>query len=312
MQKQLLVVMNPSAHDWEARDRWPQIEPALQRHGTVTLLKTDPDNAVTINAVAQHVSKGFDRVVAIGGDGTVQLTCAGIMQAGVQTLPEFAVIPFGTANNVAKSLGLPLDDLRGMAKVAAGPRLRGLDVGLLTATGPAGTRRITWVNCVGVGMDADIVVARSRHRKLGSYTSYAVALAERAVEQRSLDAALSLDGNDERHRVFNIVVSNVPLYAGELSMPGSRMDDGVLDVYLFNRNEYSSKVLSFALKKADFLKLGVGSLADEITSNQRERHARSVTIRLAFPREVQVDGDALGEAQELTLSVQAQLSTACT
>jgi hypothetical protein len=58
--------------------------------------------------------------------------------------------------------------------------------------------------------------------------------------------------------------------------------------------------------------LRVSDLLQEIARNQHERHAREVHIRLAFPREVQVDGDAAGEANQLTLSIPAQLRAAGT
>ncbi|MBI5495736.1 MAG: hypothetical protein HY904_11995 [Deltaproteobacteria bacterium] len=309
--RRMLVVMNPSAHDWEARDRWPQLEPVLAATGELTLLNTVADNAETVASVAEKVRAGFDRVVAIGGDGTVRLVCSGILRGAPQKPPELAVIPFGTANNVSKSLKLPLDDLRAMAQIAGGERLTGLDVCWAALDSPSGKSEHVWVNCVGVGMDADVVAARGRYRGLGSYTSYAAAMAERALEQRSLDVALTLDGAATQHRVFNAVVTNVPLYAGALAMPNARMDDGILDVYLFGRNEYGSKVLSYFIKQADILDLGVSGLLDEVTQNQREFHGREVRIRLAYPRAVQVDGDAVGEASDMVLRVVLQLRTAC-
>jgi len=310
MALRLLVIMNPSAHDWEARDRWPQLQPILASKAQVTLVNTLPDNAQTIALVSEHVQAGFDRVLAIGGDGTVHLVCSGILRAGVKTLPEFAVIPFGTANNVAKSLALPLDNMEAMARIAAGTQLGGLDVGVLTMHTPHGPEHHHWVNCVGVGMDADIVAARAKYRKLGSYVSYAAALAERTLEQRSMDVQLTLDAAEEQARVFNVVVTNVPLYVGALHMPGVRMDDGILDVHLFNRNEYGSKVMSYLIKQGDVLGVGVHEMLDEITRNQRSRQAKNIKIRLAFPRQVQVDGEGMGEADELTMSVAAHLRVA--
>ncbi|MEW5851555.1 MAG: diacylglycerol kinase family protein [Myxococcota bacterium] len=308
MALKLLVVMNPSARDFEAEKRWPQMQPLLSAAADVTLLTTHPDNEQTVAQVTAALQQErFDRVLAIGGDGTVHLTVSALMGAGLSTLPQFAVIPFGTANNVAKSLGVPAEDVPAQARLAVSSQLRGLDVGLLRATHAGVTRTHYWVNCVSVGMDADIVAARARWRKLGKYLSYAAALAERSVEQHTMDVQLTVDGRVLPLRVFNVVVMNVPLYAGALEMPGAQMDDGKLDVFLFNRNEYTSKVLTYVLKQTDVLKVGVGDMLDFITENQRELHGAVVKVRLAFPRAFQVDGEAMGEAEDLELTTAGRL-----
>ncbi len=306
----LLVVMNPSARDFEAQKRWPSLEPLLRQGHTLTVVNTVPDDAQTRRWVTAGLVAGCDRVVAIGGDGTVHLVASALMRAGLASLPQLAVIPFGTANNVAKCLGLPMDDAPAQARIAAGDVLRPLDIGRLKA-GKGGTlTEYTWVNCVSVGMDADIVASRAQYRSMGKYLSYAAALAERTLEQRSMDARLIVDGNERNERVFNAIIMNVPLYAGALPMPGARMDDGRLDLYLFDRNEYASKVLSYVVRQTDVLQVGVGDLLEELTRNQRGVHGRNITLRLAFPRALQVDGEAMGEADELTLDVAAQVQAA--
>jgi diacylglycerol kinase family enzyme len=303
----LLVVMNPSSHDFEARRRWPRLEPRLARAASVTLLETEPDDARTIARVREELTRGHDRVLAIGGDGTLHLVVNAIFGAGLATLPEFAVIPFGTANNVAKSLGLPPRDLRKLTAVAVGSRLGRLDVARIKAVIDGKPEERVWVNCVGLGMDADVLVTRGNYRDLGGYLGYAAALAERSMIQRSMDLELSVDGKTFATRVYNLIVNNVPIYVGAMQMPGSHRDDGLLDVYLFDRLEYGSKVLSFAIKHADILKLGVSEALDQITENQRTFQGKVVRVRLAEPRRLQVDGEALGETSEILCDMAGHL-----
>ena len=302
----LLVVINPSARDFEAERRWPAMEARLRRVASVTVVSTAPDDAETSRRIRAALSDRPERVVAIGGDGTVHLVLNAVMsEPGAP--PELAVIPFGTANNVAKSLGLPLDDFDALADVAVGAKLAPLDVGRLEARLGGTARSSWWLDSITVGMDADVLEARAHHRGLGGYLAYAAALAERAIEQQSLDVRVTLDGRVIDTRVFNMIINNVPLYAGELRLPGSRGDDGLLDVYLFNRREYASKLLSFAIKQTDWLQLGLHELLEDLTENQREHHARTVHLRLASPRHVQVDGEVYGEADELRAEVTGQL-----
>jgi diacylglycerol kinase (ATP) len=249
-------------------------------------------------------------VVAIGGDGTAHLVLNAMMRSGLERRPELALIPFGTANNVSKSLALPLSDLEKLARIAAGDRLGKLDVARLRASHQDQVIERHWINCATIGMDADVLAARASYRDLGGYLAYAAAIAERAVEQHSFDARITIDGDAFDARVFNAVLTNVPIYAGELMMPGAKRDDGVLDLYLFNRQEYASKLMSMLIKQADVLRLGVSEFLEEITQNQRTRHGRSIKLRLASPKKVQVDGELLGEADEVYCEAIAQLDVA--
>jgi diacylglycerol kinase (ATP) len=310
MALRLLVVMNPSARDFNAQERWPQMEGRLRQRAEVTLLQTVPDDRKTLEQLRSLLAKGFDRVLAIGGDGTIHNVVNGIATAGLKQWPEFAVIPFGTSNNVAKSLRLPLRDLDRMAQIAVGSRLEPLDVARLRMRHAGREEERIWVNCAGVGMDADIVAARQHHRDLKGYLSYAAAMLERSVEQRSLDVYLTVDGRTLEARVFNLIVTNVPVYAGTLELPGSG-SDGLLDVHLLDRLEYGSKMLSFAMKKADVLNLGLSELLETLTDNQRTLHGKRIQVRLAGPRRVQIDGETLPEeASELEFDLVGRLQVA--
>ncbi len=307
----LLVVMNPSAHDFEARRRWPKLAPVLQASADVTLLETDPDDAKTLAAIREKLATDeFTRVCAIGGDGTIHLVVNAIATAEVAKQPEFAVIPFGTANNVSKSLELPAEDLHALARIAVSSRLVGLDFATVDATIAGKRERKIWVNCLGVGMDADVVSARRNYRDLGGYLGYAAALAERSVEQRSMDVTAHVDGVAVSDHAFNLIITNTPVYAGTLSLPGARHDDGLLDLYFFDRLEYGSKVLSFAIKQADFLKLGVSELLEGVTENQRAFHARHIAVELSDERRLQIDGEALGATRKFECKIIGRLQVA--
>ncbi|MCK6549394.1 hypothetical protein L6R52_26360 [Myxococcota bacterium] len=323
MKRRVLVVLNPSSRDFEAQARWPRLESILSSLAELDVVFTDRDDAVTRRTIAERLAaEPHDRVVAIGGDGTIHLVLNTMLSAGPARLPdgasaapwlpalELAVIPFGTANDVAKSLRLPLADLDQLARIAVGDRTGMLDVGRVRAVLDAHAESRFFVDAVTVGMDADVLAARGRYRGLKGYLAYVAALAERSVEQQSLDARLWIDDEIVDARLFNVVINNVPVYAGELELPDSALDDGLLDVYLFNRREYVSKLMTFAVRQVDVLDLGVGDLLDDITDNQRSHHGRRVRLRLAVPRRVQVDGELFGEANELECDLVAKLRVA--
>lgn len=303
-----LVVINPSARDFEAERRWPSLRPILEQLAALEVLETDKDDAKTAAMIAEALAREPDRVISIGGDGTAHMVVNAIMNRAHR--PQLAVIPFGTANDVGKSFDLPLNDPPKMAEIAAGTKLAKLDVGRVLATLDRSAVQRYFLDAVTVGMDADVLAARDSYRGLGGYLAYAAALAERALEQHSLDVRATIDDKSLDTRVFNAVINNVPIYVGELEMPGSKYDDGLLDLYLFNRGEYASKLASFAIKQLDVLKLGVHEALEEITENQQTHHGREIKLRLASPRKVQVDGELLGEADRIECTIAAQLEVA--
>lgn len=309
MKRRVLVVINPSSSDFEADRRWPALEAILSRLADIRVVKTVPDDRETKELVSKALREERDRVISIGGDGTAHIVLNAILESK-SARPELAVIPFGTANDVAKSLRLPLGELERMAEIAVGENVGKLDVGRVRATRDDHVEERYFVDAVTVGMDADVLAARKNYRELGGYLAYAAALAERAVEQSSLDVRLTIDDKTLDTRVFNAIINNVPVYAGELEMPGSRRDDGKLDVYLFNRGEYASKLMSFAIKQVDILQLGVHELVEELTENQRTFHGREVKMRLASPRKIQVDGEVFGAAELIEADIAAQLTVA--
>jgi diacylglycerol kinase (ATP) len=313
----LLVLINPSSQDFEAQARWPELLQHLCHEGRPDVVETAEDETETARRLRAALGRGPRRVIAVGGDGTVHLAVNAMLEAqgaaagAPARLPELAVIPFGTANDVGKSLGLPLDDLQALAAVACGTHLVGLDVGRLTTRGADGAERgCFWVDSVTVGMDADVLKARAGYRQLGGYLAYAAALAERSVKQESLDVRLTLPGEVVEANVFDVIINNVPIYAGEMRLPGAACDDGLLDVYLLNRREYASKIIELLLQQVDVLDLGVVDLLDDITENQREYHGRSAELRLPAPRLVQVDGELFGEAIEVRCEIVARLQVA--
>jgi diacylglycerol kinase family enzyme len=222
-------------------------------------------------------------------------------------MPRLAVIPFGTANDVAKSLGLPLRDREKLAEIAMSDRFGFFDVARVRVRREQGHEECAFIDSVTVGMDADVLATRRKFRDLKGYLSYVPALAERAVEQQSMDVRITCDDRHIDARVLNLIINNAPIYAGELKLPGSLRDDGLLDLYLFDRLEYASKLLSFAIKQADLLDLGVSELLEDFTDNQRTFRGKRIEVRLASPRSVQVDGEVFGTADEVECEVIARL-----
>ena len=174
----------------------------------------------SVAELAEVHASSRGRLVLVGGDGS--------LHAAAQ-LPgpprEIALIPAGRANNIARSLGIPVE-LEAAAWLAALGRARPLDV---IATASADRRHIV-VEGASVGF---LARARTRYRGRNS--------AGRAAALRAGAAALAAyapmevhvvaPGRDEHLRLAQLFVANLPLYAFGLHVaPGAVADDGLLDV----------------------------------------------------------------------------------
>ncbi|MBM4047752.1 MAG: YegS/Rv2252/BmrU family lipid kinase, partial [Planctomycetes bacterium] len=164
-------------------------------------------------------------IVAVGGDGTFNEVLNGV---GGRDVP-LGLIPVGTANVLARELGLPLDVRRACAVIAAG-HSRTVDVGFCN------DRR--FILMAGMGFDAAVVQELTRSRKgnirLLSYASPILrALATYDAPPLRVEADGHLLATDARL----VILSNARTYALGLQIsPQARMDDGLLDVCVFRRH----------------------------------------------------------------------------
>jgi diacylglycerol kinase family enzyme len=180
------------------------------------------------------------RLVLLGGDGTVH---------GLANLPEFgaeiALLPVGGANNIARSLGLPVD-LAEAARLAVRGRARLLDA----IEARSADRRVVAVEGVSIGLHA---LARSRYGGLNSTdVRAAVGAGIAAVARfRPVRMALELDGEAELAALGQLFAANLPFYGPRLAVaPDADPFDGLIDVVtLHTRGRLATMAALTALRR---------------------------------------------------------------
>lgn len=108
MYKKVLIIVNPASGKNLAPKYGEKLAQVLSEAfaASVQIKETQgKDDAKHFAAQAQ--SEGYDTVVCLGGDGTVNETIQGLLTN--EEKPRFAFIPFGTVNDLARALGYPLD-----------------------------------------------------------------------------------------------------------------------------------------------------------------------------------------------------------
>jgi diacylglycerol kinase family enzyme len=171
-------------------------------------------------------------VLVVGGDGTVHEVVAGLPVHDRQLGP-LAILPCGSGDDFARSVGSDGDVARLVQALAGSPRL--VDVGLATlGTGTTAVRE-RFANAAGLGFDAEVAAQACRPHRLRGRLHYARSTFAVLRRPHRLTATITLDTGTGPQRLptrdFAFVATcNGQYFGGGLHLvPHGRCDDGRLD-----------------------------------------------------------------------------------
>ena len=188
----------------------------------------------------EAIGQGYDHLVAVGGDGTVNEVLNGAMENDALSNPDTVIcpIPAGTANELCRALGL-LDHGDAPYRAISHGRGRRIDLCKATCPGLDGTTRTRYASLsiiFGSGAEISYRTSRSRYlKKLGGRFSYYMVTLLVTLTYRSRALRVTVDdGFDEEFLVFTGLCCNTENSGGGMKLaPGARFDDGVLDLVVF-------------------------------------------------------------------------------
>ena len=219
-----LAILNPVAGKHAGRRVWERVQESVAAAREWKCVTTA--SAGHARELAQAAANdGYDRVVVIGGDGTVFEVANGLAHSSA----ALAIIPAGTANDVAVNLGIPRKPAAAAA-LAATAAPRGIDLcHIETAQTSA-----FFLNVAGFGFDAEVAWRVNRAPKLligGGTLPYVAGVLETLWRYQAPRMRLSIDGKSVDRAVFLVAVGNCDSYGGGMRIvPRARPDDGLLDV----------------------------------------------------------------------------------
>ncbi|HWH36130.1 MAG TPA: diacylglycerol kinase family protein [Acidimicrobiales bacterium] len=288
----LLLVVNPSASAVTARAR-VVIHKALAADHEVELAETSRRGHAT--RLAQGAAAdGRDVVVVLGGDGTLNEAANGL--AGSDT--ALAVLPGGSTNVFARTLRLPNDPIEATAAV-----LEALDAGAIRRVGLGSVNGRYFLFHTGIGFDAAVVAQVERRAGMKRYAGHplyfyaTVSTWMRHYDRSRPRFAIHLPGGTVVDDAYFAVCANTDpyTYLGKRALhlaPDAELDRGLA---LFSlRSLTLGTVLSVAGSA-----MGTGQRARRHRHSDYRSDLHEVTIRGHGPFPYQVDGDYLGEAEEL-------------
>ena len=217
-----VVILNPIAGSEQAR-RWQE---RIESIAPGCVLRTTSRSGEAETLARHAAAEGFEKIVAAGGDGTVNEVVNGIVASNA----ALGLLPIGTVNVFAMELGLPAHDLQRCWEIIQGDNARLVD--LPSANGKY------FVQLAGVGLDAQVVKETSLafKRSFGPL-SYLISAAQIAARQPPRLFIESEDASVDEGSF--VLVGNGRLYGGPFPFfKHAIIDDGLFDVVAFTRLGY--------------------------------------------------------------------------
>jgi len=178
----------------------------------------------------EAVRGGADLVVAAGGDGTLNEVVNGLSEDFGKA--RLGLIPLGTGNDFARSIGVP-DDVEGALTILLEGTVRSLDVARAVIAGSGDTCRY-FVNMSVGGFSGEVSERASEAKDLWGPLAYMRGAIGALPELKGFLTTITLNGGETlRMETFNIVVANGRYVASGIpAAPTAVLDDGLLDVVI--------------------------------------------------------------------------------
>lgn len=251
---------------------------------------------------------GRDIVIAVGGDGTVRAVAESL--AGSET--ALGIVPQGTGNLLARNLGIPLNDLPAAVARALENDARPIDIGWADVTLAGGSGRHAFAVMAGFGIDAHMITETDETLKdKAGWLAYVESLGRAVSASQVIDLHLAIDGTApvDEHAHTLIVGNCGTLQGGITLLPDADPGDGELDLLALHADGVGGWMDTLRTMVWD------NGLRRVLAGNGEHERARSsdstthrrlttLTIELGEPRVFEVDGDDLGEATRIDISVQ--------
>ena len=253
------------------------IEAAAARRGWPLIVP--PDTASIPQAARKAVERGMERLVVVGGDGTLSQVINGV--APYLERIRLGIVPAGTGNDLARSLGLMNADVESLFAALQAERWTAIDV-VRAANGDASS--FYFLNAANGGFGG--VVAEDvdpQSKQLWSGYAYWIAAVSKLVELRPYHVEIDYDGQRWHGDVYGLAIANGRYLGGGFKIaPDAWLDDGFLDITavpILPTMELLAAGLSFALER------------ERATEQVTTFRARQIHVRATPDLPFSIDGE---------------------
>jgi diacylglycerol kinase (ATP) len=283
----VVFLVNPASANGSTGRAWPEMAHRAAAAGLKgeTLMSDGPGGVVRVAERAAGL--GAERVVVVGGDGSVNEAASGLLAVGAGREVELAVIPRGTGTDFIRTFGIPkkLDEA---IAVARDGKAREIDAGRVAYRAWDGSDGSAYfVNVASAGMSGAVAMrANSSSKALGGKASFLWATLAVFARWKNSEVAVDVDDVHREGRMLDVIVANCEWLGGGMHMtPKAEPDDGLLDVLVIGD-----------ITKRDLVQTLPKIYRGTHLPHPKAEELRGRTVRVAAPTAlpVELDGEQPG------------------
>lgn len=274
-----LVILNPYANRWNALRRRPEAEQCLIDAGVEFEIAQTEYPGHGIELAKDGAKKGFENLIAMGGDSTVNEVVNGIMSAttSLENSPSLGIIPMGTANDLADNLGIS-KELNQAAMIIANGHTRPLDVCIINNR--------YFVNNSGVGLEPTITTIQMEIHRVQGIIRYLLATFIGIYRKPEWQMKINWDTGEFEGPVTLVSVGNLPRTGGLFFLtPHANAFDGEL-TFLVGYAPTRMQLIQL-LPKA--MRPDQGNVSED--ERTFEKNTTKLVLKLSKPSPVHADGE---------------------
>ncbi|MEO6606246.1 MAG: diacylglycerol kinase [Aeromicrobium sp.] len=217
------IVVNPTSGKRHGESIAAQAVERLVNAGHTSLIVQGADAPSARDQLKLAIDAGLDGVLVVGGDGALH----GVLDHVADSDLIFGLIPAGTGNDTARSLGIPVKDVKAAVDLVIAGNVRTIDL--------ARADEAYVATVVASGFDSKVNERANEMTWPRGNMRYNIAMVAELREFEPLPFTLVLDGKTIEREAMLVAVGNGPSFGGGLRIcEGAKLDDGLLDVVVIN------------------------------------------------------------------------------
>lgn len=283
--KNLLLVLNPVAGKGKGKKICFETVENLTKHGyRVTVLPTEHGNK-TEDTISRE-AKNYCKIVAVGGDGTLNNTVNGLLKSGADI--PLGYIPLGSTNDFAYSLGLPYKIGEACERIALNePKF--IDIGSF------GERCFVYIACTGMFAEASYMTSQQLKNTIG-HSAYLLKGLFSLKDTKKMQYKVTADGTCFEGEFLFCAVSDTLRAGGVVSLPK--------DTVVFDDGFFELTMIKAPKKISDGTALVSDLIHNRLDSDNFVRcKAREFTISVEQASGWSLDGENGGTHKEVSIAV---------
>jgi diacylglycerol kinase (ATP) len=271
MVKRARLIYNPSSGREEMKKKLPDILQRLERGGLETSTHATIGEGDATVAAAEAVERGFDIIIAAGGDGTLNEVINGMAEK--KHRPLLGIMPLGTTNDFARALSIP-KKWEAACDIIIRQYSRAIDVGKVNQR--------YFINIAGGGSMTELTyeVPSKMKTMIGQLAYYMKGL-EKLPRLKPIELYIKSPEMDLHENVMLFLITNSNSVGGfEKLAPEASLNDGLFDIFILKK-----------CNLGEFIRVVTAALRGEHINDPNVIYYQTNSIQVTSPDYVQVNLD---------------------